>query len=77
MSVSSGARVRPARSSIISDEEFEAIVHMLMGARGYLSRRYSYVGGSVTAAPEHVISAYRKLVTRGLFTPEKGNSHDR
>ena len=60
-----------------SDEEFEAIVHMLMGARGYLSRRYSYVGGSVTAAPEHVISAYRKLVTRGLFTPEKGNNHDR
>ena len=60
-----------------SDEEFEAIVHMLMGARGYLSRRYSYVGGNVTAAPEHVISAYRKLVTRGLFTPEKGNNHDR
>jgi hypothetical protein len=60
-----------------NDEEFEAIVHMLMGARGYLSRRYSYVGGSVTAAPEHVISAYRKLVTRGLYTPEKGNNHDR
>ena len=54
-----------------SDEEFEAIVHMLMGARGYLSRRYSYVGGNVTAAPEHVISAYRKLVTRGLFTSEQ------
>src|SRR3979409_2103861 len=39
-----------------SDEEFEAIVHMLMGARGYLSRRYSYVGGSVTQAPRHVSS---------------------
>jgi hypothetical protein len=50
---------------------------MLMGARGDLSRRYSYVGGSVTAAPEHVISAYRQLVTRGLFTPENGYSHDR
>src|SRR3569833_399998 len=24
-----------------NDEEFEAIVHMFMGARGYLSRRYS------------------------------------
>ena len=56
-----------------SDEEFEAIVHMFMGARGYLSRRYSYAGGAVTAVPEHVISAYRKLVTRGLFTPDKGN----
>jgi len=56
-----------------SDEEFEAVVHMFMGARGYLSRRYSYAGGAVTAVPEHVISAYRKLVTRGLFTPDKGN----
>src|SRR5262245_21541721 len=52
-----------------SDEEFEAIVHMLMGARGYLSLRYSYSqGGGVTAVPDHVISAYRKLMTRGLFT---------
>ena len=55
-----------------SDEEFEAIVHMFMGARGYLSRRYSYADGAVTAVPDHVISAYRKLVTRGLFTPDKG-----
>jgi len=60
-----------------SDEEFEAIVHMLMGARGYLSRRYSYAGGTVTAVPDHVISAYQKLITRGLFTPDKGNGHDR
>ena len=60
-----------------SDEEFEAIVHMFMGARGYLSRRYSYAGGDVRAAPEHVISAYEKLVTRGLFTSNKGNNHDR
>ena len=60
-----------------SDEEFEAIVHMFMGARGYLSRRYSYAGGKVTAVPDHVISAYQKLVTRGLFTPDKGNGHDR
>lgn len=52
-----------------SDEEFEAIVHMFMGARGYLSRRYSYADGGVTTVPDHVISAYEKLVTRGLFTP--------
>jgi hypothetical protein len=50
-----------------SDEEFEAIVHMFMGARGYLSRRYSYSNGAVTAVPGHVISAYEKLITRGLF----------
>jgi AcrR family transcriptional regulator len=52
-----------------SDEEFEAIVHMFMGARGYLSRRYSYANGAVTAVPDHVMSAYEKLITRGLFTP--------
>jgi len=58
-----------------SDAEFEAIVHMFMGARGYLSRRYSYAGGDVTAVPDHVISAYRKLVTRGLFNlPWPGNA---
>jgi AcrR family transcriptional regulator len=61
-----------------SDEEFEAIVQILMGARGYLSRRYSYSGGAVTAVPDHVISAYQKLVTRGLFNSgDKDNGHDR
>jgi AcrR family transcriptional regulator len=52
-----------------SDEEFEAIVHMFMGARGYLSRRYSYAEDAVTAVPDHVVSAYEKLITRGLFNP--------
>jgi AcrR family transcriptional regulator len=72
-------RARQAGAIIdFSDEEFEAIVQMLMGARGYLSRRYSYVGGKVTAPPDHVISAYRKLVTRGLFNrTSEGNGHDR
>ncbi|MCA6121960.1 TetR/AcrR family transcriptional regulator [Bradyrhizobium sp. WSM 1704] len=51
-----------------SDEEFEAIVQVLMGARGYLSRRYSYSEHGVTAVPDYVISAYRKLVTHGLFS---------
>jgi AcrR family transcriptional regulator len=60
-----------------SDEEFEAIVHMFMGARGYLSRRYSYADGAVTVVSDHVISAYRKLVTRGLFTPDTDNGHER
>ena len=61
-----------------SDAEFEAIVYILMGARGYLSQRYSYSGGAVTVVPDHVISAYQKLITRGLFnTSDKGNGHDR
>lgn len=55
------------------DEEFEAIVHMFMGARGYLSRRYSYANGAVTVVPDHVISAYEKLVTRGLFGRRGGD----
>jgi AcrR family transcriptional regulator len=52
-----------------SDDEIEAIVHIFMGARGYLSRRYSYSKEKVTAVPDHVISAYEKLITRGLFKP--------
>ncbi|QOZ27374.1 TetR/AcrR family transcriptional regulator [Bradyrhizobium sp. CCBAU 51753] len=61
-----------------SDDEFEAIVHVLMGARGYLSRRYSYSEQGVTAVPDHVISAYRKLITRGLFgAGHKDTSHER
>jgi AcrR family transcriptional regulator len=61
-----------------SDEEFEAIVQILMGARGYLSRRYSYSGGAVAAVPDHVVSAYQKLVTRGLFkAADEGTGHER
>ena len=72
MSASSGARVMAGAIEDFSDEEFEAIVHMFMGARGYLSRRYSYANGDVTAVPDHVISAYEKLVTRGLFALGQG-----
>jgi AcrR family transcriptional regulator len=60
-----------------NDDEFEAIVHMFMGARGYLSRRYSYSSGKVVAVPDHVLSAYQKLVTRGLFSRQEGRDHDR
>ena len=61
-----------------SDEELEAVVQILMGARGYLSRRYSYSGGVVTAVPDTVISAYQKLITRGLFKAAgKGTGRER
>ncbi|OKO82705.1 TetR/AcrR family transcriptional regulator [Bradyrhizobium sp. NAS96.2] len=59
-------------TNIFSDEEFEAIVQVLMGARGYLSRRYSYSEQGVTAVPDYVITAYQKLVTRGLFNSNEG-----
>ena len=60
MSAFCSGRARPARSSDYSDEEFEAIVHMLMGARGYLSQRYSYSGGGVTDVPDHVMIGLSK-----------------
>ena len=65
-------RAREAGSIVdYSDDEFEAIVHMLMGARGYLSLRYSYAeDGGVIDVPDHVRTAYEKLVTRGLVKPE-------
>ncbi|MDA8249275.1 MAG: TetR/AcrR family transcriptional regulator [Rhodospirillales bacterium] len=50
-----------------SDAELEAIVQALVGARAYLSRRYAYAEGGVDAVPDHVLSAYAKLVTEGLF----------
>jgi AcrR family transcriptional regulator len=66
-------RAREAGSVVdYSDEEFEAIVHMLMGARGYLSLRYSYAeDGGVVDVPQHVRTAYEKLITRGLVKPER------
>jgi hypothetical protein len=48
-----------------------------MGARGYLSQHYSYSRKGVTAVPDHVISAYRKLITRGLFNASRENGDER
>jgi AcrR family transcriptional regulator len=58
--------VRPFR-----DEEIEVIVHMLMGARSYLSQRYAYSASRVTTVPEYVLSAYEKLMSGGLFTSSR------
>ena len=57
------------RGSLVaySDAELEVIVQTLLGARAYLSRRYAYGEGGTHAVPEHVLSAYAKLVTEGLF----------
>jgi hypothetical protein len=57
-----------------SEEELEVIVHILMGARGYLCRRYAYTEGSAHPVPDYVISAYEKLLGSGLFRrPAKRN----
>ncbi|MDA8248418.1 MAG: TetR/AcrR family transcriptional regulator [Rhodospirillales bacterium] len=60
------ARRRGALASY-SDAELEVIVQTLLGARAYLSRRYAYAEGGTHAVPEHVLTAYAKLVTEGLF----------
>jgi AcrR family transcriptional regulator len=57
----------PGRVGDYSDEELEVIVHVLMGARGYLSRRYAYGEDGPQAVPEHVFTAYEKLICAGLF----------
>jgi len=61
----------PGRVGDYSDEELEVIVHVLMGARGYLSRRYAYGEDGPQAVPEHVFSAYEKLISGGLFDKAK------
>ncbi len=53
-----------------SNVELEAITHMFMGARSYVSRHYSHSGSDGTVLPKHVISAYEKLITSGLFKPK-------
>lgn len=50
-----------------TDDELEAVVHILMGARSYLSRRYATAGEEGAAVPDHVVSAYEKLLRGGLF----------
>lgn len=61
----------PGKIGEYGDEELEVIVHMLMGARGYLSRRYAYgAEGGVVGVPDYVFSAYEKLLRHGLLAPD-------
>lgn len=46
-----------------SDPEIEVIVHVLMGARGYLSQRFA----ASEPVEDVVFSAYAKLLEHGLF----------
>ncbi|SFC10329.1 DNA-binding transcriptional regulator, AcrR family [Bosea sp. CRIB-10] len=64
---------RPGQVGDYTDEELEVIVHVLMGARGYLSRRYAYGEDGPQAVPQHVFSAYEKLISSGLFDMAKAS----
>ncbi|HEY8572478.1 TetR/AcrR family transcriptional regulator [Phenylobacterium sp.] len=50
-----------------TDAELEAVVHILIGARGYLSQRYAYAEGGARLPDEAVFDAYAKLLIGGLF----------
>jgi AcrR family transcriptional regulator len=56
----------PNDSDGYTDEELEVIVHVLLGARACLGKRYAKPGDDETV-PEYVMSAYSKLMRRGLF----------
>lgn len=45
-----------------SDAELEVVVHLLMGARSYLSQRFQHPVG------DHVFDAYAKLLGSGLYS---------
>jgi AcrR family transcriptional regulator len=49
-----------------TDDELEVIVHVLLGARACLGKRYANPD-SDEAVPDYVMSAYSKLMRRGLF----------
>jgi AcrR family transcriptional regulator len=49
----------------LSDDEIETVVYVLMSARSYLALRHAAYGRGCTV-PEPVVSAYMKLVSRGL-----------
>ena len=52
------------------EAELEAVIYMLLSARSYISMHYARDGnGQAKAVPEHVIKAYMKILTRGLFSP--------
>jgi len=49
-----------------SDDELEALVHIILGARACLGKRYGHSEDGL-GAPDHVFSAYSKLMRHGLF----------
>ncbi len=54
-----------------SDDELEVIVHVLLGARACLGKRYANLDNH-EAVPDYVITAYSKLMRRGLFPKAAG-----
>lgn len=57
----------PREPGAYTDDELEVVVHMILGARACMGKRYAGADGDGTV-PDHVFSAYAKLMRRGLST---------
>lgn len=53
-----------------TDDELEVIVHIILGARACMGKRYAGAD-SHAPVPEHVFSAYSKLMRRGLSSAKE------
>lgn len=53
-----------------TDDELEVIVHIILGARACMGKRYAGANGDAPV-PDHVFSAYSKLMRRGLAPAQK------
>jgi len=58
-------------TAVMSDDEIEATVYILISARGYLAMRYLMPDGIVDM-PEEAVAAYMRLVSRGLLERKSG-----
>ncbi len=51
------------------EDELEAVIYVLLAARSYIAMRYARdEKGHAGPVPEHVIKAYMKVLTKGLFS---------
>jgi AcrR family transcriptional regulator len=58
-----------------SDEEFEPVIYMLLGARQYLAMRYPSQGGEPPGRPPPAVrEAYLKVFTGGLLSRDHGQA---
>jgi AcrR family transcriptional regulator len=53
---------------LFETHEIEALIHILMGARSYLSQLYAAKGGN--RSPSSLIDVYLKVVRMGVFGPQ-------
>ena len=57
-----------------SDAELEVIVHIMLGARSYLSHHYSYTNDKVHPPVEATYTAYEKLFRHGFFSEDNSGA---